>query len=176
MTLQLVPGANCRCVLQHFRAWPVGAGLGAKFGREVTENGLIATQYSWAYSLPWDAKTDALSNPSPFFCRTGDRKSAPLSEPSLTPPRLHLGVRPQPQLRINIIMKTYFSGAQASSILGVWAAPGAPNPTPRGGALRAPPFVVVSGAPGAVQTPNVDDFWVPEEYVFCNYIDAKLGL
>ncbi len=40
--------------------------------------------------------------------------------------------------------------------------PGVPEPIPKGGALRAPPSGVVSGALGAVQTPNIDDFWVPE--------------
>jgi hypothetical protein len=33
----------------------------------------------------------------------------------------------QPQLRIDIIMKCYFSGTQKSSIWGVWTAPGAPS-------------------------------------------------
>ncbi len=51
-------------------------------------------------------------------------------------------------------MKTNSSGTQKSSIFGVRTAPGAPETTPKGGALRAPPFGVVSGAPGAVQTPN----------------------
>ncbi len=49
-----------------------------------------------------------------------------------------------PQLRIDIIMKAYFSGTQKSSILWVWTAPGAPETTPKGGALRAPPFKVAS--------------------------------
>ncbi len=71
----------------------------------------------------------------------------------------------QPQIRINIIMKTYFPGTQKSSILVVLAAPGAPETTPKGGALRAPPSGEVSGAPGAVQTLKIDDFWVPEEYI-----------
>ncbi len=43
--------------------------------------------------------------------------------------------------------------------------PGALDTTPKGGALRALPFGVVSGAPGAVQTPKIDDFWVPGKYV-----------
>ncbi len=60
-------------------------------------------------------------------------------------------------------MKYYVSGTQTSSIFGVWTAPGAPETTPKGGVLRAPPFGVVSGAPGAVQTQNNDDFWVLEE-------------
>ncbi len=44
--------------------------------------------------------------------------------------------------------------------------PGGPETTPNGGALRAPPFGVVSGAPGAVQIPKIDDFRVPEKLVF----------
>ncbi len=36
--------------------------------------------------------------------------------------------------------------------LGGLDGPGAPETTPKGGTLRAPPFGVVSGAPGAVQT------------------------
>ncbi len=66
-----------------------------------------------------------------------------------------------PQLRFNITMDTYFSGTQKSWIFGVWTAPGAPETIPKGGVLRAQPFGVVSGAPGAVQTPKIDDFWVP---------------
>ena len=58
-------------------------------------------------------------------------------------------------------MKTYSSGTHKSSILGVWTAPGASETTPKGGALRASPFGVVVGAPGAVQTPKIDDLWVP---------------
>ncbi len=58
-------------------------------------------------------------------------------------------------------MKTYVSGTQNSS-MGVWTATGAPETPPKGGALRAPPFVVVSGAPGAVKTPKFDDLWIPE--------------
>ncbi len=58
-------------------------------------------------------------------------------------------------------MKTYFSGTQTSQICGVWTAPGAPETTPKGGALRTQPFGMVSGTPGAVQTPKIDDFWVP---------------
>ncbi len=69
-------------------------------------------------------------------------------------------------------MKTCVSGAQQSSILGVWTAPGAPEATPKGGALRAPPFGVVYGAPGAVQTPKTNDFWVPE--FFHDYITIIL--
>ena len=48
-----------------------------------------------------------------------------------------------------------------SIILGVWAAPGAPETLPKGGGLRPPPFARVPGAPGApraAQTPNVTDF------------------
>ncbi len=63
-------------------------------------------------------------------------------------------------------MKTYFSGTQKSSIWGVWAAPGAPESPPKDRALRAPPFGVVYEAPGSVQTPKIDDFCVPEKYIF----------
>ncbi len=49
-------------------------------------------------------------------------------------------------------MEVYFSGTQRSSILGVWKAPGAPDTIPKGGALRAPTFGVVSEVPGTVQT------------------------
>ncbi len=59
-------------------------------------------------------------------------------------------------------MKTYFPGTQQSSIFGIWTALGAPETTPKGGALRAPPVGGVSGAPGAEKTPNIDNFWVPE--------------
>ncbi len=52
-------------------------------------------------------------------------------------------------------MKTYSPGTQKSSILGVWTAPGASETTPKGEALRAPPFGVVSGAPGNVQNPKM---------------------
>ncbi len=63
-------------------------------------------------------------------------------------------------------MKTYFAGTQKPSIVGVWTAPGAPDTTPKGGARSALPFGVVSRIPGAAQTPQIDDFWVLEEYVF----------
>ncbi len=56
-----------------------------------------------------------------------------------------------------------FPGTQQASILGVWTAPGAPETTPKGGARSAPPFGVVYGAPGAVQTPKIYDLWVPEK-------------
>ncbi len=62
-------------------------------------------------------------------------------------------------------MKTYVSGTQKSSISGVWTAPGTPETTPKGGAGSAKPFGVVSGAAGAVQTPTIDDVWVPEKWV-----------
>ncbi len=63
-------------------------------------------------------------------------------------------------------MRTYFSGTQKSSNLGVWTVPGVPESTPKGGALRAPPFGVLSGAPRAVQTVKIDDFWVPAKTGF----------
>ncbi len=68
-------------------------------------------------------------------------------------------------------MKTHFSGTQKSSIFGGLDGPGTPESTPKGEALRAPPFGVVSGATGAVQTCKIDDFWVSHDY-----IDMKLGL
>ncbi len=54
----------------------------------------------------------------------------------------------------HVIMRINVSGIQKSS--------GAPETTPTSGALRAPPFGVVSGAPGPVQTAQIDDSWVPE--------------
>ena len=45
-----------------------------------------------------------------------------------------------------------------SVILGVWAAPGAPETLPKGGGPRPPPFARVSGAPGAAQTPKMTNF------------------
>ena len=48
-------------------------------------------------------------------------------------------------------------------MLRVWKAP---ETTPKGGALCAPPFGMVTGAPRAVQTPKVYDFWVQGKYVF----------
>ncbi len=39
-----------------------------------------------------------------------------------------------------------------SVILGVWAAPGAPETLPKGGGLRPLLFARVSGAPGVAQT------------------------
>jgi hypothetical protein len=59
-------------------------------------------------------------------------------------------------------MNTYLPGTQKSMIFGVWTAPGAPETAPKGGVRSAPPFGMVSGARGAVQTPKIDDFWVPE--------------
>ncbi len=61
------------------------------------------------------------------------------------------------------LMKTYSPGTQKSWILGVPTAPGASEATPKGGARSAPPFGVVSGAPGAVQIAKIDDFWVLEK-------------
>ncbi len=63
-------------------------------------------------------------------------------------------------------MKTYFPGTQKLSMFGVWTAPGAAETTPESGALRAPPFGVVSVAFGAVQTLKINDFWVLEKYLF----------
>ncbi len=59
-----------------------------------------------------------------------------------------------------MIMKTYSPGTQQSQISGVWKAPGAPETLPKGGARSPPPLGRVSGALRAVQTPNMDDFWV----------------
>ncbi len=72
-------------------------------------------------------------------------------------------------------MKTYFAGAQTSSILGVWTAPGAPETTPKGGARSAPRFGVVYGAPGAVQIPKIYDFWVAETQVFVITLTRSWG-
>ncbi len=59
----------------------------------------------------------------------------------------------KPPLRVNIIMKNYCK----SSILGVETAPGAPETIQKGGGRRPLPFGMVLGAPGAVQTPKIDD-------------------
>jgi hypothetical protein len=45
-----------------------------------------------------------------------------------------------------------------SVILGVWAAPGAPETLPKGRGRSPPPSGMVSGAPGAAQTPKMTDF------------------
>ncbi len=45
-----------------------------------------------------------------------------------------------------------------SVILGVWAAPGAPETFAKGGGLRPPPFARASQAPGATQDPKMIDF------------------
>ncbi len=60
ITLQLVPGANLWCVLYHFSSLTRWSGLGAKFGRKMTEKqklkftflflGMIATKIS-AYNM-----------------------------------------------------------------------------------------------------------------------------
>ncbi len=69
-----------------------------------------------------------------------------------------------PHLRIDMIRITYFSETQKSSILGGRMAPGAPEPTPKGWALRAPPFGVVSRGPRGRPDPQIDDFWVPQKF------------
>ncbi len=43
-------------------------------------------------------------------------------------------------------------------MLGVWAAPGAPETLAKGGVRGPPPFGRASGAPGAAQTPKMTDF------------------
>ncbi len=55
-------------------------------------------------------------------------------------------------------MKTDASGTQKSSMLGVWTAQGAPETTPKGRGLRAPPFGMVFGAAGAAQTSKIEVF------------------
>ncbi len=55
-------------------------------------------------------------------------------------------------------------------------APGAPGTTPKGGALRAPPFGVVSGAIGPVQTPKIYHFWIPETWVFMIILIRSWGI
>jgi hypothetical protein len=72
-------------------------------------------------------------------------------------------------------MKTYSPGTHKSSIVEVWTAPGGPETLPKGGARGAPPFGRVSGPPGAVQTPKIDDFWVPGESVFMIILIRGLG-
>ena len=65
---------------------------------------------------------------------------------------------------------------QKSSILGVWTAPGAPKTIPEGGGPSPPPVVMGSGAPGAVQTPKIDDILDPGVVGFRDDINTKLGL
>ncbi len=66
-------------------------------------------------------------------------------------------------------MKTYFPGPRNHRFLGLWTAPGAPDASPKGEALRNPPLGVVSGAAEAVQTPNIDDL----KTGFHDYIKTK---
>ncbi len=42
---------------------------------------------------------------------------------------------------------------------------GAPETIPKGGGLRPPPLGMVSGAPGAAQTPTIDDVYRPKNHV-----------
>ncbi len=79
------------------------------------------------------------------------------------------------QLRNNITMNIYFPGTQKSSILGGLDGPVAPEGTPRGGAQSAPPVGVVSGAPGAFQTPQNRCFLGPGKIGFHDHIDTKVG-
>ena len=72
--------------------------------------------------------------------------------------------------------ENFFSWIHKSSIWGACTAPGAPETTPKGGALRAPSFEVVSGAPGAVQTPKIDNIWAPAKIQVHDYINTKIGL
>ena len=57
-------------------------------------------------------------------------------------------------------MKTYFPRTQKSSILGFWTAQGPQKPLEKAGCEAPRPFGAVSGAPGAIQTPKIDDFWL----------------
>ena len=45
-------------------------------------------------------------------------------------------------------------------LLGVWAAPGAQETIPNGGGRSPQPFGMVSRAPGAAQTPKMDNLRV----------------
>ncbi len=54
--------------------------------------------------------------------------------------------------------KFQFFKDRNSVILGVWAAPGAPETLAKGGGLRPPPFARVSKSPGATQTLKITDF------------------
>jgi hypothetical protein len=51
-----------------------------------------------------------------------------------------------------------FWSCRRSSIFGVWAAPGAPHTTPKGGGLRPPPSEMAFAAAGAAQTLKISDF------------------
>ncbi len=58
---------------------------------------------------------------------------------------------------------------------GTEIGPPAPETFPEGGGLRTPPFGIIVGASGAVQTPNICDFLVLG-VGFHDYINTKLGL
>ncbi len=62
-----------------------------------------------------------------------------------------------------MIMKNYVSWTQKSSIVGGLDDPGGPRNHSKGRGALALPFGVIYGAPGAVQTPKIDDFWVKEK-------------
>ncbi len=51
-----------------------------------------------------------------------------------------------------------FVKGRTSAILGVWAAPVAPETLPNGGGRSLPAFARVSGATWAAKTPNMTDF------------------
>ena len=51
-----------------------------------------------------------------------------------------------------------FWAGRKSSIFGFWAAPGARETMQKCGGLRPPHFGMAFGAPGAAQTPKIDDF------------------
>ncbi len=63
-----------------------------------------------------------------------------------------------------------FVKGRKSVILGVWAAPGAPETLPKGGGLRPPPFARVSRGPGAAQTPKMTDFRSLRIFKFYSYV------
>ncbi len=71
----------------------------------------------------------------------------------------------------------FFMGRK-SVILGVWAAPGAPETLPKGGGLRPPPFARVSKGPRGRPDPQNDRF--PTLKTFSNFIAipsaAALGI
>ena len=58
---------------------------------------------------------------------------------------------------LRFLLRDFWAGRK-STIFGLWAAPGAPKTMPKCGGLRPPYFGMVSRAPGATQTPQIEDF------------------
>ncbi len=59
-----------------------------------------------------------------------------------------------------------FWAGRKSPIFAVLAAPGAPKTMQKYGGLRPPYFCMVSRAPGAAQTPKIDDFRLAKKTMY----------